>query len=215
MGSFAVCNRLEKFMKIFTLLILTSSALIGSVARSDEPDANARIKQIVSAAGGEDKLLKLFRIKERLNVTSDPEKKGAERESVLEPPKHWWIGKGERGPEPAKFLAWAWTLGALTDPASKVELIPQVSELDKPAFGLRVSGTIDPPMDLYFDLDSSRLVRIDWRTDIHRLSEWTDQDGVKYPAKCIGYKKSTEKPWYFSEIFELERLKDLPEGLSR
>ena len=64
---------------------------------------------MVAAANGEDKLLKLFRFKERLNVTPDPLKKGNERVSVLEPPKYWWIGKGERGAEPAKFLAWAWT----------------------------------------------------------------------------------------------------------
>jgi len=31
----------------------------------------------------------------------------------------------------------------------------------------------------------------------------------------VGYKKSTGKPWYFSEIVELERLKELPEGLNR
>ncbi len=208
-------KRLEMEMRIVTLLALASVALLGSVVRSAEPDPKALIKQIVTAAGGEDKLLKLFRIKERLNVTSDPEQKGNERVSILEPPKYWWIGKDERGPEPAKFLAWAWTLGALTDPASKVETIPEVTESEKPAFGLRLSETVDPPMDLYFDKDSSRLVRIDWRTDIHRLSEWKDRDGVKYPAKCIGYKKSTGKPWYFSEIMELERLNILPEGLKR
>lgn len=78
-----------------------------------------------------------------------------------------------------------------------------------------MSATIDPPMDLYFDKDSNRLVRIDWRTDIHRFSEWQDRDGVKYPAKCVGYKKSSGKPWYFSEIVELEWLSEVPEGLKR
>lgn len=65
-----------------------------------------------------------------------------------EPPKYWWLGKRERGPEPVKFLARAWTLGALTAPASTVEAIPAITESGKSAFGLRVSGTIDPPMDL-------------------------------------------------------------------
>lgn len=185
---------------------------------SAEPDPKTLVKQVVSAAGGEDNLLKLFRIRERLNVSPDPDKKGAERVSVLEPPKYWWLGKRERvkeQKEPATFLVWAWTLGALTDPASKVEVIPEVIESDKPAYGLRVSGTINPPMDLYFDTAESRLVRIEWRADTHRFSDWKVHDGVKYPAKCIGYKRATGKPWYFSEILELQRLTELPDGLKR
>lgn len=140
---------------------------------------------------------------------------------MYEPPNYWWTGKNERvkdekkPDEPATFLVWAWTLGMLTDPASKLEVIPDVVEADKPAVGLRVSGTVTPAMDLYFDMAESRLVRIDWRSDIHRFSDWKEVGGAKYPAKCVGYKKATGKPWYFSEIIELERLKDLPEGLKR
>ncbi|MFO0905207.1 MAG: hypothetical protein U0939_19525 [Pirellulales bacterium] len=180
-----------------------------------ESNAKEVVGRVVAAAGGEEKLLKLFRFKERLNVSSDPEKKGNERVSVLEPPRYWWIGKGERGAEPAKFLAWGWTLGAATDPASKVEVVPDVMDEGKSLFGLRVSGTITPPMELYFDKESNRLVRIDWRSDIHRLSDWQERDGVKYPAKCVGYKKATGKAWYFTEILELEPLQELPEGLQR
>jgi hypothetical protein len=202
-------------IRLVTILTLAVHFLISPYALADEPDSKALVRQVIAAAGGEEKLLKLFRIRERLNVSPDPEKKGSERESVLEPPKYWWIGKGERGKEPAKFLAWAWTLGALNDPASKVEAIPEVTETGKPAFGLRVSGTIEPPMDLYFDKVSRRLVRIDWRADIHRLSDWKVRDGFEYPAKCVGYKKSTEKAWYFTEILDLEPLNELPEGLKR
>jgi hypothetical protein len=192
--------------------------LLGSFAGAVEPDVKALVRQVVAAAGGEEKLLKLFRMKERLNVSSDPEKKGAERVSVLEPPAHWWLGKRDRvtqDKEPATFLVWGWTLGALTDPKSKVEALDEITEGDKPAVGLRVSESITPPMDLYFDKAEHRLVRIDWRSDIHRFSEWKEIDGVKYPAKCIGYKKNTGKPWYFTEILELERLQELPEGLKR
>ncbi len=176
------------------------------------------VQQVVKTAGGEDKLLKLFRIRERLNVSADPKKEGKERISVLEPPNFWWLGKRERvkdEKEPATFLVWAWTLGALVDPKSKVEVIAEVHESEKPAFGLRVSGTITPPMDLYFDKAENRLVRIDWRQDIHRFSDWKEHDGVNYPARCVGYKKATGKPWYFSAMLELERLTDLPDGLKR
>ena len=124
--------------------------------------------------------------------------------------------KNEAKPdEPAIFLVWAWTLTILTDPASKLEVLPEVVEAEKAAIGLRVSGTVDPPMDIYFDKSESRVVRIDWRSDIYRFSDWKEHDGVKYPAKCVGFKKSSGKPWFYSDIIELERLKELPEGFKR
>jgi hypothetical protein len=208
-------------MRIVCLVALCCVSRLSGSAIASEPDPTAVVKQVIDAAGGEDKLLRLFRTRETVNVSSDPEKKVAERVSVYEPPKYWWTGKNERvkneatPDEPATFLVWAWTLGILTDPASKLEVIPDVVESNKPAIGLRISSTVTPPMDLYFDKAESRLVRIDWRSDIHRFSDWKEFDGVKYPAKCVGFKKSTGKPWYFSEIIELERPKELPEGLKR
>lgn len=202
----------------FGLLAVGCAFVAPLVAAAAETGPEEVVKQVVAAAGGGEKLLVLFRIKERLNVSPDPAKKGNERVSVLEPPKYWWLGKKERvseDHEPATFLVWAWTLGALTDPASKIEAIPEIMEGEVPAFGLRVSGTITPPMDLYFGKADSRLVRIDWRSDIHRFSEWKEHDGAHYPAKCVGYKKASGKAWYFSEILELERLGELPAGLKR
>ena len=173
----------------FLLAVFLNSPFL---ALGAEPDPKEVMKQVVTAAGGEEKLLKLFRIKEQLNVSPDPKAKGFERASILEPPTYWWVGTRDRvkeDQEPATFLVWGWTLGALTDAKSKVEVIPEVTEADKPAIGLRVSGTITPPMDLYFDKADHRLVRIDWRSDIHRFSEWREHDGAKYPAKVIGTKK--------------------------
>ncbi len=208
-------------MRVFFLVVLYCLQHLPGSTVAGELDTATVVKQVVTAVGGEDKLLQLFRTRETVNVSSDPEKKAPERVSVYEPPKYWWTGKNERvknevmPDEPATFLVWAWTLGMLTDPASKLEIIPDVVESDKLAVGLRVSGTVTPPMDLYFDKAENRLVRIDWRSDIHRFNDWKVLDGVKYPAKCVGYKKATGKPWYFSEIVELERLKELPEGLKR
>jgi hypothetical protein len=71
---------------------------------------------------------------------------------------------------------------------------------------LLLSETITPSMDLYFEMAERRLVRIDWRADIHRFRDWKEHDGVKYPVRCIRYKKSTGNPWYYSEITEMERL---------
>ena len=85
------------------------------------------VAQAVKAAGGEAKLLKLLKIKEELVLGADPAGKKGVRTSVLEPPKYWWLGKRERvgqDKEPATFLVWAWTLGALTDSKSKLEALP-------------------------------------------------------------------------------------------
>lgn len=208
-------------MRIVCLAALFCVSYLSSSVTAAEVDPTAVVKEVVAAVGGEDRLLRLFRTRETVNVSSNPERKAPERVSVYEPPNYWWTGKKERvknekmPEEPATFLVWAWTLGVLTDPASRLEVIPDVLENDRPAIGLRVSGTVTPPMDLYFDKTENRLVRIDWRSDVHRFSDWKDHDGVKYPAKCVGYKKATGNPWYFSEIIELERLKDLPQDLKR
>lgn len=203
-------------MRLVCLLTLAVAAASAEFTRAAEPEPQEAIRRVVNAAGGEQKLLRLFRMKERLSIGSDAKAAGKERISVLDPPQHWWVGKTERvgeEKEPAIFLVWAWTLRAIVDDKSKIEVIPDIIEDEKPAFGLRVSGTIDPPMDLYFDKGEDRLVRIDWRRDIHRFSEWKEYDGVKYPAKCVGYKTATGKPWYFTEIVDLERLKELPPEL--
>lgn len=176
------------------------------------------VQATIEAAGGEPKLLKLFRMKERLAVSSDEKAKGNERVSILEPPAHWWLGKNDRvknDKEPATFLVWGWTLNALVDEKSKLESLDEITINDKPAYGIRVSETVTPPMDLYFDKESKRLTQIRWRTDRHEFSDWKEADGAWYASKCVGYKLATGKRWYHTEILELERLKELPAGLER
>lgn len=209
---------LNKTVSLGVLLLVLIPGWSWMPARADEPDVDALRQRVLAAAGGEERLLRLFRIKERLNVSSDPEKPGNERVSVLEPPKYWWLGKRERvreDKEPAIFLVWGWTLGALASPESKLEPIAEIADGEGKVFGLRVSGSVEPPMDLYFDQQDNRLLRIDWRNDIHRFSDWREHEDIRYPAKCVGYRKAIGKPWYFTEILELQRLQDLPPGLSR
>jgi hypothetical protein len=188
------------------------------VCSAADPDPKEVVAKVVKAAGGEDKLLKLFRIKEKLVMGEDPKGKATDRVSVLEPPTYWWMGKKERvkdEKEPATFLVWAWTLGAITDKSSTLQVLPDLEDDGAKLKGLRVSQSITPAMDLYFDPKTYRLTRIDWRTDTHRFSEWKEHDGVSYPARCVGYKTKSGKAWYHSEIVELERLKELPDGLKR
>lgn len=204
-------------LRAMGLLLLCETVLIANLVAA-EPVSQEMVTATVEAVGGEAKLLKLFRIKERLAVSSDPNAKGNERTSVCEPPGHWWLGKNDRvvnDKEPATFLVWGWTLGILTDPKSKLELLPDPPSKDTPVYGIRISETVTPPMDLYFDRETKRLSHIDWRSDRHVFSEWKEADGVAYPSKCIGYKVKDNKRWYHTEILELERLTELPPGLTR
>lgn len=199
---------------LFGLLLL---GLTGDTGAAEE--TAARVARVVQAAGGEDKLLKLFRIEEIFHFGDQPEpaegKKRSVRESVLEMPGLWWLKGKERADEPAKFDVWAWTLGILVDPKAKVEGIPDMEDGGKALFGLRVSAVVDPAMNLYFDPDSSLLARIDWRGDIYRFSDHKEHDGAKYASRTIIYKAASGKPWFFHEVTAVERLKELPEGVLR
>lgn len=198
------------------------------VAYTEEPEPKQLVDKVVSAVGGEDKLLKLFQMRERLVLGAtippavDPAMKGG-RVSVVEPPGLWWIGTKERGEEPAKILAYCWTLGILVDPKSKLEVLPEITVDGKAAVGLRVSEIVKPHMDLYFDTKDHRLVCIDWGGGRHAFSEWkkTD-DGLSYPSRAVGIrfadaktKTLVKEQWYQTDILELKRLTELPEGLKR
>lgn len=182
------------------------------------PAARPLIQRAVQAAGGEANLLGYFTFKDRVLIGDKDTGFGSKRESVMDAPQHWWLkapaGYSERKDEPATFLVWAWTLRALTDPASTIDVVPDVKDGDSELWGLRVSGKVQPPMELYFAKASGLLARIDWRNDIHRFSEWkTLPAGTKYPARVIGHKKATGKIWYFDEVTEVTPLKELPEKL--
>jgi hypothetical protein len=204
-------------MRVALLSIVALFSVVSSVAFA-EAVPKAVVQETVAAVGGEEKLLKLFRMKEILSVSSDPEKKGSPRTSVLEPPAHWWLGKKDRvtqDKEPATFLVWGWTLGALTDPKSMLETLPDAKVGDRAVYGISISGTITPAMKCYFDKETKRLATIEWRSDRHEFSDWRQVDGTWYPAKCVGYKLASNMRWYGTEIVEIERLKELPADLSR
>ncbi len=194
-------------------------SLVLPLSAQNTTDAKPLVEEVMAAAGGRDKLLTLFRIQEIFHFGDTPEpaegKKRSTRSSVIEPPKYWWLGKKERADEPAKFDVWAWTLGIFTAPESKVEVIPDLTDEGKTCFGLKVSGSVTPAMDFYFDKETKLLHRLDWRGDIYRFSDWKEHDGAKYASRTIIYKKAGGKPWFFHEVTGVERLKELPEGLVR
>ena len=195
-----------------TVLGLNRRGVADDSAASPEKEL---VSKVITAAGGEEKLLTLFRMEERYNSGKERVSPGTSRVSVVEPPNSWWIGTNERGQEPAKITTWAWTLGVLKDEKSKLALIPDVTDSEKELVGIQVTGSVDPAIDMYFDKTTHELVRVDWRNDIYRFSEWKEYDGTKYPSKCAMFRRNSGEPWFFHEIVTIERLKELPEGLKR
>jgi hypothetical protein len=187
------------------------------VVWGDDPQVQAIVEKAVQAGGGSDKLLVQFRMKERYSsgAVPPPVEKWAGRESVLEAPKYWWVGGKDRAGEPAKFVVWAWTLGILTDSSTTLQTLPAVTDGQQMLVGLRAGKTVEPALDLYFDATSMRLVRVDWRDDIYRFSEWREHDGAGYFAKTAIWKKQAAQPWFHHEVTELQRLQELPAGLQR
>lgn len=172
--------------------------LICEPAGTFSPAAQPLIQKAILAAGGATNLLGYFTFKDNVRLGEKDTGRGAKRESVLDAPHHWWLkasgGYSERGDEPARFLVWAWTLGALTSPASTIETVPDVKDGDMELWGLRVSGSVKPAMEIYFSKTNDLIARIDWRSDIHRFSAWTTSPtGAKYPTRVVGYKKATGK----------------------
>lgn len=202
------------------VLMLAALTFLNS-SHADDPSASPAspemklVSKVIAAAGGDEKLLTLFRMEERYSAGKEFVPPGTARVSVVEPPKSWWIGTNERGTEPAKITAWAWTLGVLKDPKSKLELLPDITDNEKSLSGLRITESVDPAIDMYFDKETDGLVRVDWRNDIYRFSDWKDFDGTKYPAKCAMFRRNSGEPWFFHEIVTIERLQELPEGLQR
>jgi hypothetical protein len=172
-------------------------------------------KKVVDAAGGADKLLKLFRIKEDLYLGSST--KPMVRNSVVEPPAHWYMSGRDRvvqDKEPAIDLVWGWSLAILVEPKSKLAAAPAATINDRPAVGLVVTESVKNPMTLYFDAETHRLVRIDQRGHQTLFSDYRQVDGVWYAAKSKGINPSG-KEWYHTEITSVERLAELPAELKK
>lgn len=186
-------------------------------ALAQTADPQPSIQTVLAAVGGKDKLLKNFRIKEIFHFGSTPEpaegKKRSTRESILSQPDKWWINKKERGAEPAKDDVRAWSLDLLIDVKSKIEVIPDLADEGRSCFGLQVSGSVEPAMKFYFDKETNLLHRLDWRSDFYRFSDWKEHDGLKFASKTVIFKLKDNKPWFFHEVTEIERLAQLPEGL--
>jgi hypothetical protein len=192
--------------------------LAAGLAHAEASDPKPIVEKAILAVGGKDKLLQIYRLKETFHFGETPEpaagKKRSLRDSILSQPDHWWINKKERGPDPAKHDARAWSLDLLVDEKSRFEVIPEIVDEGRKCVGLRITGSVTPAMNLYFDQETMLLRRLDWRNDFYRFSEWKEHDGLRYASRTVIFKVKSGKPWFFHDINELQRLAKLPEGLS-
>lgn len=192
--------------------------LVAGLAQVEASDPKPIVEKAILAVGGKDKLLQIYRLKETFHFGETPEpaagKKRSLRDSILSQPDHWWINKKERGPDPAKDDARAWSLDLLVDEKSRFEVIPEIVDEGRKCVGLRISGSVTPAMSLYFDQETMLLRRLDWRNDFYRFSEWKEHDGLRYASRTVIFKVKSGKPWFFHDITELQRLAKMPEGLS-
>jgi hypothetical protein len=192
--------------------------LAACLAQAQVADPKPLVEKAIQTVGGKDKLLKIYRLKETFHFGETPEptagKKRSLRDSILSQPDHWWINKKERGPDPAKDDARAWSLDLLVDEKSRFEVIPDIVDEGRKCVGLRITGSVTPAMSLYFDRETILLRRLDWRSDFYRFSEWKEHDGLRYASRTVIFKTKSGKPWFFHDITELQKLAKLPEGLN-
>ena len=215
-------------MRTIFFLAITVLSILSSSAHANDPDPQELVKQLLETAGGESKLLKLFRFRERLLVgktAADPvsqDEKG-NRTSVVEVSGDWWIGKAKRDKDKVRVLCWAWSLRILLDPQSCIQSCRAITVDGKPAFGLRVTESVKEPIDLFFDAESKRLVAINYMDTRHVFSEWKKTaDGNHYPSHVVGFRFTNRdtgalesNQWYQTDILELTPLNELPIELKR
>ncbi len=206
----------------FPVRWLVVFALTAIFALSQGQDGASLADRAVQAAGGRDNVLRMYRFEDQLRVGDAkkdllaPLDDRRKRISIIEAPQLWWLKKGggwtERGKEPAKSLAYGWTLAVLLDPESKIEPLPEFTDAQTSIelVGLRVSGSVEPKMDLYFDKNTLLLARIDWDDEICRFSEWKEFEGFVLPVRCIGYRRSSNVPWYYCRVVDVARLAEVP-----
>lgn len=211
-----------------SLLMMVPLPRLHAEADAAAPSAMELVQDIVATAGGEEKLLKLFRFRERILITSTPAEKIAKdekgnRTSVVQVGGDWWINAEKRDKDKVRVLCWAWSLRILLDAKSKVEVVPDSVVAGAPAFGLRVSESIKEPIELFFDKKTKRLVAIDEASMRHVFTEWKEtSEGHKYPSHVAGFRfadraarKLNAKQWYQTDILELTPLKELPAELKK
>ena len=197
-----------RFTLIFFVALLHAS-LLGQ-------DASALAQKIIASHGGSSALLRTFTFTEVFRLAG--KEKGTERTSTLQPPLLWYVGKTERVSEENKggvcHDVWMWTLAPLVDPATKLEALPDTMVEGKPARGLKVSGSLKPAMDVFFDAATDDLLKIEWKGEQFLFSAPMPVDGTRVPSQCVLIGKNGKERMR-TELKKIERLSELPMALPK
>lgn len=198
-----------------TICCFAALAIGVTCARAD--DAATLVSEAVKAAGGQDKLPRMLRWKETwfLGESSKPNP----REAILAFPSKWYQdGKDIAAENPDRtekaYLVWVWTLAPLVDKDSTLTMLPDAKLGDRRVRGVRLTRDAQKPIDVYFDTESKRLARIDWREYQIDFADWKESDGFHYPARAFVRRKDGSLHLR-TEFQVLEVLKELPQNLAK
>jgi hypothetical protein len=201
------------FIVGFASLII---AFGGTALADDQAPARVLADKIVASHGGADKLLRTFKFEETYLFPN--REKGTDRTSIIQPPNLWYVGKKERVSEENKggvcHDVWMWTLAPLVDPATKLEALPDATIEGKAAHALKVSGTIEPAMSVFFDAATNDLLKIEWKGEQFFFSAPVAVDGTRLPSKAILIGKNGKERMR-TELKKIERLSELPADLPK
>jgi hypothetical protein len=206
----ALSSRLLLRLLPLVLLARVAGLPIAAIAQEAPSDAVSSAARIVKANGGEDRLLRLFRFRETYFIGSS--QRGTDRESLLEPPAHWWVDGKDRvieEKEPAVWLVWAWTLQPLTDPATTLALLPSVTNGNSVAHGLKLTGRVQPEMHVYFETKTDLLTRIDWNGRRYQFSAPVVVDGARVPTRIDAF-LADGSPFLRTQLRDIERVARAP-----
>jgi hypothetical protein len=202
----------HSFRTLTTCLFIWLTACATALAA--ETEAETLVAKIVASHGGAEKLLRTFKFTEVYLLAGKD--KGTQRTSILQPPNLWYVGKTERVSQQNKggvcHDVWMWTLAPLIDSKTKLESLPDASVEGKAAHALKVSGSIEPPMNVFFDAASDDLLKIEWKGEQFLFSDPIAVDGTRLPSKCVLIGK-TGKERMRTELKKIERLQTLPADL--
>jgi hypothetical protein len=107
-----------------------------------------------------------------------------------------------------------WTLAPLVDPKTKLEPLPDTIIEGKVAHGLKVSASVEPPMNVFFEAATDDLMKIEWKGEQFSFSAPMEVDGTRVPSKCVLIGK-TGKERMRTELKKIERLPSLPADLPK
>ncbi|MGE0605818.1 MAG: hypothetical protein AB7O62_01740 [Pirellulales bacterium] len=192
------------------------AALAGSMGLAEENEAvQAVVERAVKAAGGAEKIPAIVHWKERWYLGDSPA--AHDREAIIGFPDAWFqdgknIAKDNDDRAEKAYMVSVWALRPLIDAAAKLALLPGIEVEGRPADGLRVSREGQKDIDLYFDHETGRLARMDWRKYHVYFENWGEADGYHYPAKSRVHHLDGEL-YLWTEFLEFERLRELPAGL--